>query len=62
MSVPPALALLRLVVMLRTREDKMVVVNCLNRASGSLAGERQSKREKVCLTGTGSGSSEIAPL
>lgn len=43
------------------REDRMAVVKYLNRASGSFAGERLSDREKVCLTGTGRGTSVMAP-
>lgn len=40
---------------------RIVVVKCLKRASGSFVGMGESKREKVCFTGTGRGSSVIAP-
>lgn len=48
-------------VMFFTRVERMVVVKCLNLASGSLEGERLSIRVKVCLTETGRGSSVMAP-
>lgn len=45
----------------RVKEDKTVLVKYLNLASGSLAGLRESKRENVCRTGIGRGTSRIAP-
>lgn len=59
-SVPAALDLLP-ADQLRASEERMVLVKYLKRASGSLMGDVQSNREKVCLTGTGTGRSTIAP-
>lgn len=56
----PELPLL-LAVIFFTRDDRIVVVKCLNRASGSLDGDRLSIRVKVCLIETGRGRSVIAP-
>lgn len=43
------------------RDERTVLVKYLNRASGSLVGERESNREKVWRTGMGTGMSRIAP-
>ena len=45
----------------RARDARMALVKYLKRASGSFIGEMESNRENVCLTGTGTGSSVIAP-
>jgi hypothetical protein len=45
----------------RKRGERIVLVKYLKRVSGSFAREIESKREKVCLTGIGSGSSRMAP-
>lgn len=45
-----------------TSVERIVVVKCLNRASGSFCGERLSIRVNVCLTEIGSGRSVIAPV
>lgn len=60
MRVPEPPLLLR-PVMFFTSVERIVVVKCLKRASGSLDGERLSIRVKVCFTDTGSGSSVMAP-
>src|SRR5699024_616225 len=63
-KVPPAAGFLPRPpdVMSLTNDDSTVVVKCLNRASGSLAGVRLSNRANVCFGDTGSGTSEIAPV
>lgn len=59
-NVPPAAGFLPRPISL-TSDDSTVVVKCLKRASGSLAGVRQSNRANVCLGDTGSGTSDMAP-
>lgn len=59
-KVPPGFPF-PLFVRFRINCERIVVVKCLKRASGSFAGAGESKRENVCFTGTGRGRSVIAP-
>lgn len=59
--VPDVLGFPPLPVELRTRDESTALVKYLKRSSGSFTGEVELNREKVCLTGTGSGRSRIAP-